>query len=73
MPPIVRLPSYMCERDDLQVVGPIAVDHEEGKVSQWKTAYAAVGTPNDFADRRMFGDEIHNRLYVVPEPVAQTT
>lgn len=63
----------MCERDDLQVVSPIAVDEKEGEVLQWEAAYAAVGTTDDFADRGVFGDEIDDRLYVVPKPVPQAS
>lgn len=72
-PPVVRLTSHVCERDDLQVVSPIAVDEEKGEVLQWKATYSAPSTSDNFADRRMFRYEIDHRLYVVPEPVPQTS
>jgi hypothetical protein len=63
----------MCERDDLQVVSPIPIDEKKGEMLQREAAYATTGTSNNFADRRMVRDQIDDCLYIVPEPIAQTS
>lgn len=71
--PVVRLPTGMRQRDDLEMVGMLPVHEKKREVAKRNAANCASGAnaTDHLADRGMGGDQIDRRFDLGPQPVAK--